>query len=548
VPENNAKVAKVSKIKKLSPIWIIPLVTAFIGLWVVFYYVVTQGPTITITTTNAEGIVGGKTAIKSRSVDIGLVESVSLSEDLDQVVITARLNSNMGKLLNKDSVFWVVKPQIGRDGVSGLGTLLSGVYIELQPGKSKVEEREFKLLDSPPLSSPDAKGLRIKLESRQSGVLSAGDPVVFRGLRVGTIESSRFDTEQRLMHYQLFIMAPFDKLVTTNVRFWQDSGFTFDMSAQGVKLEMSSIQTLLSGGVSFDVPDGWPNGEEVKDQQSFELFPDKSSILDSLYTRHENFIVLFNESIRGLHPGAPVEFKGIRIGTVVEAPYYIDGMWNVSHSNFYIPVLIRIEPDRVQGHAETNGTELKENLLSAQNKGLRASLKSGNLLTGSLFVDFDFYDNAKPWVQPVFKYDYPVIASVSGGLSQLQQKFMMTLDKINGLPLESMMGEMTNTLKESQKMIRNMNQAMASLDQLLSNQSTQALPKDMQRSLNELNKTLKGMQPGSPAYNKLVDDMQRLDDVLREIQPIARTLNEKSNALVFESAGAKDPQPKGAKK
>lgn len=545
--ENNTKVAKVSKIKKLSPIWVIPIVTAFIGLWIVFHYMTTQGPAITLTTTNAEGIVGGKTAIKSRSVDIGIVESVDLSEDLNHVVIKARLNDNMDKLLNKDSVFWVVKPQIGRDGVSGLGTLLSGVYIELQPGKSKDEERNFHLLDSPPLSSPDAKGLRIVLESKQSGVLASGDPILFRGLRVGTIESNRFDTEKRIMSYQLFIMAPFDRLVTSNVRFWQDSGFTFDMSAQGVKFEMGSVQTLLSGGVSFDVPEGWPNGEAVQNEATYELFTDKSSIQDSLYTRHENFIVLFNESIRGLHPGAPVEFKGIRIGTVVEAPHYINGMWRASKNGFYIPILIRIEPDRIQSNSGSDSV-LQDRLKMVQEHGLRATLKSGNLLTGSLFVDFDFYDNAEPWIQPSLEYDYPVIASISGGLSQLQQKFTMTLDKINGLPLESMMLEMTNTLKESQTMIKSMNQAMVALDKLLSSQSTQALPKDLQRSLIELNKTLKGMQPGSPAYNKLVDDMKRLDDVLREVQPIARTLNEKSNALVFESAGTRDPQPKGAKK
>lgn len=545
--ENDMKTAKVGKIQKLSPIWIIPLVTAFIGIWIIFQYVIMQGPTAMLITTNAEGIVGGKTAIKSRSVDIGLVEAVTLTEDLERVEIKVRLNREMSHLLNKDTVFWVVKPQVGKDGVSGLGTLLSGVYIELQPGKSDEEAKEYNLLDSPPVSSPDAKGVRIILESKESGVLNIGDPVLFRGLRVGTIESNQFDTQTKLMSYRLFVEAPYDTLVTSNVRFWKDSGFSFDMSAQGVKFGMPSLQTLFTGGVSFDIPDGWQEGKKVANETIYQLYQDRSAIQESMYTERENFILLFKDSIRGLHAGAPVEFKGIRLGTVVEAPYYVDGMWSSTKDDFYIPILIQLEPERIPG--ETVDSEMfKHGVLDSQKYGLRASMKSGNLLTGSLFIDFDFYDNPEPWVEPPLKYDYPVLATVSGGFSQLQHKLMLTLDKINALPLDNMIIEMTNTLKEGQVMVKNLNNSMVSLDKLLANPGTQALPNDLQRSVNELNKTLKGMQPGSPAYNKLVDDMKRLDDVLREIQPIAKTLNEKSNALVFEAKPGQDPQPKKVKK
>jgi len=545
--ENEMKTAQVGKIQKLSPIWIIPLVTAFIGIWIVFQYVLTQGPTVTLITTNAEGIVGGKTAIKSRSVDIGIVNSVTLTDDLEHVEIKAKLNRDMSRLLNKDTVFWVVKPQVGKDGVSGLGTLLSGVYIELQPGKSDDEQKQFNLLDAPPVSSPDAKGVRIILESQQSGIVNVGDPVLFRGLRVGTIESNQFDTNSKLMSYRLFIEAPYDTLVTSNARFWKDSGFSFDMSAQGVKFGMPSLQALFTGGISFDVPAGWPAGDKVNNETVYQLYQDNSEIQESLYTEHENFILLFKDSIRGLHAGAPVEFKGIRIGTVVEAPYYVEGMWETRKGAFYIPILIQLEPERILGeHADSE--TFKQAVIHSQESGLRASMKSGNLITGSLFIDFDFYDNPGPWIEPSLKYDYPVLATVSGGFSQLQHKLMQTLDKINTLPLDNMIIEMTNTLKEGQIMVKSLNRSMASLDKILANPSTQALPNDLQRSVNELNKTLKGLQPGSPAYNQLVEDMKRLDDVLREIQPLTKTLNEKSNALVFEAKSGQDPQPKKAKK
>lgn len=547
MPENNQGVAEVDKIRRWSPVWIIPIVTVLIGAWILFYHFSTQGPMVTLITTNAEGIVGGKTAIKSRSVDIGIVESVDLSRDLNTVIIKARLNNDMSQVLNKDSVFWVVKPQIGRDGVSGLGTLLSGVYIEIQPGRSAHEERSFTLFDSAPLASPDSKGLRIALESSRSGQLSAGDPVLYRGYRVGTVENGEFDPQERVMRYTLYIMAPYQQLVTTNVRFWQESGLAFDMSAQGVRVEMASIQTLLSGGVSFDTPAGWPEGELANENDEYELYSNQSSIQDSLFTRYENFLLLFNDSIRGLSSGAPVEFRGIRIGTVVEAPFYLKGPWEMSNRDLQIPVLIRIEPDRIKNHIGTN-EDFRKQLLLAQKNGLRAALKSANLLTGSLYVDLDYYAQVGEWKPAAGKFDYPVIATVSSGLSQIQQKLTQTLDKVNNLPLDTLALEMTNTLRDSQQMLKKTTDAMTSLDKLISNQHTQALPQDLQSSLNELNRTLKGVQPGSPAYSKMVDDMKRLDQTLRELQPVIRTLNEKSNALVFEAQASSDPKPKGAKK
>ncbi|AKJ42595.1 intermembrane transport protein PqiB [Pragia fontium] len=537
--DNYQDVAKIEKIKRWSPVWIIPIVTVLIGAWILFYHFSTQGPKVTLIAVSAEGIDAGKTAIKSRNVDIGMVETVNLSEDLKQVIITARLHDGMEKLLNKGSVFWVVKPQIGREGVSGLSTLLSGAYIELLPGQDKQVENEFTLQDAAPLASSDTKGLRIELESKQPSRLNAGDPVLFRGFRVGTVESSEFDAKERVMRYKLFIMDAYRGLVTSNVRFWQDSGIAFDMSSQGVRVEMASLDTLVTGGVSFDLPNGWSMGDPVKDLDEFELYADQKSIQESLYTRHEDFLLYFEDSIRGLIPGAPVEFRGIRVGTVSEVPFYMPELKMTKNKNYYVPVLIRIEPDRIQNRFGKD-FDLKAHLLSSvTDNGLRASLKTGNLLTGSLFVDLDFYPDAKPWKGPKEVYGHPLIPSVSGGLTEIQKRLMQVLDKVNNMPVEPMLAEMTQTLKETRK-------TMASLNAILSSKETNNLPKDMQKTLNELNRSLKGFQPGSTAYSSMVSDMQRLEQVMRELQPILQKLNQKSNALVFEAPSANDPQPKKA--
>ncbi|APV15291.1 TPA: intermembrane transport protein PqiB [Klebsiella pneumoniae] len=544
--ENKSGEANVQKVKNWSPVWIFPIVTALIGAWILFYHYSHQGPEVTLITTNAEGIEGGKTRIKSRSVDVGVVESATLTDDLTHVEIKARLNSGMQKLLHNDSVFWVVKPQVGREGISGLGTLLSGAYIELQPGTKGSVPAQYPLLDSPPLASPDAKGIRILLESSKAGQLSPGDPVLFRGYRVGSVETSTFDTQKRRITYQLFINAPNDRLVTTNVRFWKDSGIAVDLTSAGMRVEMGSLSTLFGGGVSFDIPEGLDLGEPVANKTEYHLFDDQKSIQDSVFTEHIDYVMFFKDSVRGLQPGAPVEFRGIRLGTVGKVPFFIPGLKQRLNDDYRIPVEVRVEPQRLINQLGGD-PNIRAHIDDLINRGLRGSLKTGNLVTGALYIDLDFYPKAPPRGKIQEFNGYPIIPTISGGLAQIQQRLMDALDKINNLPINPLLEQATSTLAQSEKTMQHVQTTLDNLNKITSSQSMQQLPADMQTTLRELNRSMQGFQPGSAAYNKMVADMQRLDQVLRELQPVLKTLNDKSNALVFEAKDKKDPQPKGAK-
>ncbi|MEQ5072312.1 MlaD family protein, partial [Providencia rettgeri] len=168
-----------------------------------------------------------------------------------------------------------------------------------------------------------------------------GDPVLFRGYRVGSVETSTFDTQKRNISYQLFINAPYDGLVTNNVRFWKDSGIAVDLTSAGMRVEMGSLTTLLSGGVSFDVPEGLDLGQPVAPKTAFVLYDDQKSIQDSLYTEHIDYLMFFKDSVRGLQPGAPVEFRGIRLGTVSKVPFFAPNMRQTFNDDYRIPVLIR---------------------------------------------------------------------------------------------------------------------------------------------------------------------------------------------------------------
>lgn len=235
------------------------------------------------------------------------------------------------------------------------------------------------------------------------------------------------------------------------------------------------------------------------------------------------------------------------MGTVVQVPYYTKGMQQSLDKDFRIPVLIHVEPERFANDVGESFDFVKE-ITFASNNGLRASLKSGNLLTGALYIDLDFYPDEAKWKGPQEVAGIQQIPTVSSGLAQIQQKVMTSLDKINNLPVEPMLKEMTATLSESQKAVSEAKETLKSLNAMIGSDEFRNLPSDIQQSLKEINRSMQGFQPGSPAYGKMIDNMQQLDQVLREMQPLLKTLNNKSNALIFEAKEGKDPEPKRAEK
>ena len=580
---SSAVQAKIRKISQWSPIWIVPVAAVLIGSWMLYHTFKNQGPTVTLLASNAEGIISGKTQIKSRSVDVGKVVSVELSQDLKQVVIRARMNPGTANLLNDESQLWVVKPTIGRGGVSGLNTLLSGAYIELQPGKSDSGKYFFELLETPPIAPPDAPGVRIFLSSSDAAALAVGDPILYRGYDVGTVERSEFDMTKRNMRYQLFIRAPYDALVTENVRFWKASGMALDMSAEGVRIEMASMATLLGGGVTFDVLDGWPAGNKVADDADFQLFENRKSIQDGLYNEYLEYLLFFDESIRGLTAGAPVEYRGVRIGTVASVPYFFN-MKNPLQVAFNkgIPVLIRIETGRLYDNLTL--PQLRLELDQAVSKGLRAVLKTGNLLTGGLYIDLNQLeadsqrqtqaadtvsapvaattavdagaDNttvagetpaivATPLLpEPLPEFaGYKILPTSRSGLGHIEQKVLQALDKINNLPVEQVLADSSATLNATKDLMQQSQQLVQSLDALVKADATQQLPAEVNRSLADLRKTLAGLSPGSPVYERINSNLQAMDKVLRDLQPVVQTLNQQSNALILSADPKADPEP-----
>ena len=299
--------ADVTPLKSISIIWLIPLLAVFIGIWMVYNNITSRGPLVVIAFETGEGIEAKKTKIRTKSVDIGLVEKLELNNKDNNVLVTVRISNKYEHLLMEDTQFWVVRPRVGKTGISGIGTLLSGAYIELAPGFAETIQYEFKGLENEPITQAGTNGIHVTLDSSGNQALQTGDPIMYRGLDVGRIEHVHFNAQERRVYYDAFIETPFDKLITANTKFWALNGFEIDLSAEGVQIQTGTLESLITGGVAFDVPRDTTPGETITERGFFTIYPNMNAIYDSRYKHATTFTLLFKDSIRGLKPNAPVE-------------------------------------------------------------------------------------------------------------------------------------------------------------------------------------------------------------------------------------------------
>ena len=315
-----------------------------------------------------------------------------------------------------------------------------------------------------------------------------------------------------------------------------------------MKFETGSLENIIKGGISFDLPKGWDLGKPVESRHQFKLYTDEASSRMRDYDRYLEYVLLFDDSVRGLAEGAPVEYRGIRIGTVQEVPYQLDDGKLLGTTQGQIPVLIRIEPERFDAdNSERALGQLYRDLEQQIRKGLRASLKTGSLLTGALFVDFNFQPDS-PRAAGYGRFGkYPTIPTLPGGLARIEQQANRLLTKLNALPLDTTLGNLDAMLKESKQSFAAMRELSANLNQLTKQPGAQQLPAELTKTMQELQKTLQSFSSGSPVYGDLNRSIESLNQLLRELRPVARKVNDKPNSLIFNQTLPPDPQPRSAR-
>jgi len=536
--------AEVSQGRRISGIWFIPLLALVLGLYMVVHNWMTEGPEIEIAFKTATGLAEGKTKVKYRNVDMGLVEEVRLNDDFDGVIAKVKLDRQVLPLLREDTRFWVVTARVGAGSISGLDTLLSGAYIQLAPGSGKAGARKFSALEKPPLTPNDAPGLRLQLTSDRASSVSAGDTLLYKGYKVGRVESMEFNPSDRKVRYVIFVDAPYHELVNSATRFWDVSGVSLSAGADGFKIETGSVDTVLLGGVSFDVPEGLQDGDPVEPNTDFKLYTAYEEILKNPYRHGIHYVVSFNQSIKGLSPGAPVEFRGIPMGRVERILLKELMQRNVKQGlkgeGTDIPVLIYLEPARLAlPDSKASIEAMKESIAAGVTNGMRASLESGSILTGAKYVNINFFEDVEEASLGSFM-EYTTIPTLETGLGQLEQKLTAIMDKINNLPLEDTVGGANDA-------IATLNETLGSLNTVIQSQGIQQLPQQLDQTLQELRKTLNGLSPGSEVYQSINAALLRLNRTLGNLEKVTNTLADQPNSLILPSNSKPDPVPEAMK-
>jgi len=505
--EEIAPVADIHAKRTISIIWVVPLVALLIGGWLAYKALSEKGPTITITFESAEGLEAGKTRIKFKDVEIGNVTDISISDDFSHVVVTAELKKGTGPYLTDKTRFWVVRARIAAGEVSGLGTLFSGAHIGIDPQTEGKPQNHFKGLEIPPVLTEALPGRHFTMLAQDLGSLEIGTRVRYRKVTVGKVVGYRFDPDLDALKIQVFVQAPFHEKVRKETRFYDDSGVDFALDTRGLRVNTDSLSSMVLGAIAFETPVSMKASEQAPENFEFRLYPDRESSKEKEYFLKNYYLLYFEDDIYGLSPEAPVNFKGIKVGQVVDFSL----QYNFKKKDFQIPVLVEIEPERIeQIHGKLpEGKSLIDEFVA---RGLRAQLKTGSLITGQKFVDLAFHPKAPP-AKVRYEEGLAVLPTVPQPLKQLMASVENIIDRLNKVPTDEI-GRDVKAVLES------VNDNLRKTETMFGEINEEVLP-EIARTLKKLQASLTDIEKG---YGKDSVTNQELRKTLNELEEAARSI------------------------
>ena len=537
--------------RRLSIIWIVPLVAVGIGGWLAWDTLSKEGPTIKISFDGGEGLQAGQSQLKYKDIVFGTVKSLALSPDQTHVVVTVATTHQAGPLLTEGTAFWVVKPRLFAGNISGIETLLSGSYIGMLPaataGKS---QREFVGREDPPVLGAHVAGRTFFLKSKRIGAVSVGSPIFFRDLAVGEVLGWDIADMAEYVTIHAFVRAPYDSYVHDQTRFWNASGVSIKLGGTGIDVQMESLKALLLGGVAFETPVAEIHTAETSEDHVFPLFADRETANAASYTRKIPAISYFSGSVSGLAPGAAVTVHGLKVGEVTDVRLTYDA----AKDAVMAPVRYEIEPERVVGVGKRVFKTDAESVQALLKQGLRASLQSANLITGQQNVALDFVTDAPAAEISMDGQDFVVPAGEGGGFAGLTASATELLNKVNQMPFDQIGKNLDGILKsvsdlaqgpQMKKALTELAGMMASAQNMVQNLNSglspaaKQLPEvtaGLQKTLANANKLVLSLDSGYGDNTKFNRDMDRLlaqaNDALRSIRALSDLLARHPEALI----------------
>lgn len=530
--------------KRISIVWVIPLIALLLTITLVWKNTFDHGPVITLNIVAADGIEAGKTLVKFRSVKVGMVKKVELAPDFTKTILTIQMEKNTENMLREDSTFWIVKPRIEHTGISGLDTLLSGAYIQMSIGTSTQSANSFTALDKPPVHMQDEKGMNFQLYSSSSKRLSVGEAVTFRGFDVGAITDASFDMDKKQILYKIFVREPYAHLINSSTKFWISSGVDVSISTAGLNVNTESLDSIVSGGLSFD--QFMPDVDEVvpaKENDVFELYTKRDEARIAALSEGLLYVIMIDQSLGQLAPGAEVSFNGVKVGEVVKAPW-LDDFTSVFATRT-LPVLFAINTYDLDRHEAERliDSYLESNRLCAQ-------IESSNLLLGQNKIDLKIDPLGTCQIKPEFaqmhstKYEgtvltyrgQKVVPLITG--KSLNDQLDAFMDKLNSFDIAGLSDELQNSLRSFTAAMNAFTNSNATLEQ------TQALKK-MADAFENFNKMVKSYGSDTELYKSLNQSLQTIERMLKELSPAVKEMGQNPSSILF--GGADDPLPRTQK-
>ena len=523
---------------RLSLVWIVPIVAVVVGAVLVVRSLLQAGPEITIEFRSAEGIEPGRTEVRYKEVVVGRVKGVSLGPQRQKVLVTATLDRSVKSIAVDDSRFWVVRPRVGTGGISGLGTLLSGAYIGVDAGASTQERTEFVGLDQPPLVLRGEPGRSFVLQADDLGSLDVGSPVYYRRVRVGRVVGFGLGPDGRALDVQAFVEAPYQNLVTSATRFWNASGVDLALNANGLTVNTESIAAVLAGGIGFGVPDGTEPGQPATSGQRFRLFSEKRRAFAPDDGEAMRVRMVFHQSLRGLVEGAPIDLLGVELGTVRSVALLRDP----ATRTLPVEVMADIYPLRLGEMRKrflSRGPDRTDRMLIGRliERGLRAQLRTGSLLTGQQYIALEFDRKAKPESVDMSEA-VPTLPTVPGTLSDVQPQIADIVARLSRVRFDEIGGELQSALKALNATSASLQATLASADSTIKTLTPEAKAAiaDMRQALQSVNQTLANAQTLlRSAESNLTDGQAPLqrsaNQALGELQRAAQSLRVLSDYL-----------------
>ncbi|WP_370161749.1 MlaD family protein [Limimaricola soesokkakensis] len=520
LPEVPVEGEKRSLRSRVSIVWLVPVGALAVALGIGWKSWSDQGPLIEVLFEDAGGVLANETELRFRDVAVGLVEEVGFTAGLDRVRIAIRVDKDVAPYIDSGSDFWIVRPEVSTEGVTGLDTVLSGVYIRGQwDGRPGTAETRFEGLARAPLLGPDQQGIEITLRATE-GVLSGNSPILYKGVEAGRIGAAGVSTDGFYVEAPAVIYAPYDNLVTETTRFWDTSGFSVKIGTGGAEIDFDSVAALLAGGLAFAT---FVSGATLaEDGQIFEVYDAEETARNSVFNTPDgpslNLVAVFDGNVSGLAVGAPVELDGVRIGSVSGLNGLVDEE-RFGDRGVRLQTVLNILPSRL-GMADEGGVEQAlEYFVGEVADGLRARLVTGSILTGGLKVQLIDVPGAEPAALNVDALPYPSVPVTDSEISDVQATAQGTLDRINNLPIEELLASATSFLENSARLIGSedlqqtpgdVRALLGDIRGLVGSEEVQAVPEQIGTVMNEI--------------ELAVNDVRLILDDVREAEAVRRVL------------------------